>query len=149
MRLIRDFRDRHGAFRPFVLLTGLLAAILLSGPVQGHSLLDEDDFSTVTEARRMQEKVIDLIDDVRRAVVGVEIEFRNDDGRITGVAGGSGTIIDVEDGKSNVLIENVMGKYRLEITAFNEVGSSAPRKAFFDCSRDEVEKSLQKVANNL
>ena len=48
--------------------------------------------------------------------------------------------VDVEDGKSNVLIENVMGKYRLEITAFNEVGSSAPRKAFFDCSRDEVEK---------
>ena len=98
MRLIRDFRNRHDVFRPFALLTGFLAATLVIGPAQGLSPLDEDDFSTVTEARRMQEKVIDLIDDVRRAVVGVEIEFRNDDGRITGVAGGSGTIIDVEDG---------------------------------------------------
>jgi hypothetical protein len=48
--------------------------------------------------------------------------------------------VDVDEGKTQVLIENVSGKYRLDIVAFNDAGASAPKQAFFDCSRSEVAK---------
>jgi hypothetical protein len=46
--------------------------------------------------------------------------------------------VDVQPGKSQVLIENVCGKYRLDIVAFNGAGASAPKQAFFDCSLSQV-----------
>jgi hypothetical protein len=54
--------------------------------------------------------------------------------------------VDVEEGKSQVLIENVSGKYRLDIVAFNDHGASAPKQAFFDCSRSEVAKEELEAA---
>merc|ERR1719482_1917240 len=48
--------------------------------------------------------------------------------------------VDVEPGKTQVLIENVSGKYRIDIVAFNGAGASAPKQAFFDCSRSALAK---------
>lgn len=63
-----------------------------------HSHGDEDDISTPEEARALQSRIIDLIDITRRSVVGVEILVQDEHGRMEGIAGGSGVIIDAKDG---------------------------------------------------
>lgn len=60
--------------------------------------LTADDLTTLEEARSLQTRIIDLVDAVRPAVVGVEIQFTDERGRPIGQAGGSGTIIDATDG---------------------------------------------------
>ena len=81
-------------------LSLLLPLLVLAPTVDARTTLDlgEDDFSTVEQARNLQDRVIELIDAVRPAVVGVEIQFTNERGRPIGQAGGSGTIIDADDG---------------------------------------------------
>jgi serine protease Do len=82
------------------MLSLILPLLVLAPNVNARTIvsLGEDDFSTLEEAREIQDRVIQLIDALRPAVVGVEIQFTNDSGRPIGQAGGSGTIIDAKDG---------------------------------------------------
>jgi len=59
---------------------------------------DEESFETISEAREIEKKVIALIDELRPSVVGVEIAFAQGRGRPPAIAGGSGSIIDLENG---------------------------------------------------
>ena len=79
----------------FLLFIGLLFGSLSSTFALGSV---DDDFSTTDSVRALQSQIIELIDDARKAVVGVEIQFRNRRGRPFGVAGGSGAIVDAEEG---------------------------------------------------
>ena len=89
-----------GLFSNALLLPSLILPLLVLAPSADARTLSifDDDFSTVEQARDLQNRVIDLIDAVLPSVVGVEIQFTNDRGRPIGQAGGSGTIIDAEDG---------------------------------------------------
>ena len=60
--------------------------------------LDVDErFTTIPEARALESRVIELIDTVRPAIVGLEIIFEGTE-RQRSIAGGSGTIIDLSRG---------------------------------------------------
>jgi S1-C subfamily serine protease len=89
--LWRDLVSHH------VLSPCLILGILLTTQVS-FATVDEDSFETIEEARDIEKKVIALIDQLRPSVVGLEIAFSQGRRRPPAIAGGSGSIIDLENG---------------------------------------------------
>ena len=101
-----------------------VAIFYVSGPCFA-GLVIEDDFSTAEEARAFESRIIQLIDDTRGAVVGVEILVRDQRGRMVGVAGGSGAIIDADDGI--ILTAGHVGRAaKLPVRVYLDDGSMLP-----------------------
>ena len=90
------------SLRPQSICSILLSSCFVVGiPVPSHhatAAADEESFSTIEEARDIEKTVIALIDELRPSVVGLEIAFSQGRGLPPAVAGGSGTIIDLENG---------------------------------------------------
>ena len=88
-------------WRPLVLhpvhFSCLILGILLTANLTSASV-DDDSFATIEEAREIEKKVIALIDELRPSVVGLEIAFSQGRRRPPTIAGGSGSIIDLENG---------------------------------------------------
>jgi S1-C subfamily serine protease len=80
-----------------VLSPCLVLAMLFLSPYALASI-DEDSFETIEEARDIEKTIIGLIDELRPSVVGLEIAFSQGRGRPPAIAGGSGSIIDLENG---------------------------------------------------
>ncbi len=83
--------------RSHVLSPCFALTILAFSPLASASI-DEDSFETIEEARDIEKTVIGLIDELRPSVVGLEISFSQGRGRPPAIAGGSGSIIDLENG---------------------------------------------------
>ena len=96
-----------------------------SSPSFVHAFVVDDDFSTAEEARAFESRVIQLIDETRGAVVGVEILVQDARGRMLGVAGGSGTIVNAEEGL--ILTAGHVGRAAdLQVRVYLEDGSMLP-----------------------
>ena len=124
-RLDRTVRQRWfvGFFQMGMLIFAV-AIFSVSGPCFA-GLVIEDDFSTAEEARAFESRIIQLIDDTRGAVVGVEILVRDQRGRMVGVAGGSGAIIDADDGI--ILTAGHVGRAaKLPVRVYLDDGSMLP-----------------------
>ena len=98
--LLRHFLGHHLANAGLLLLISstlvgtVQAGVSSRGPIE----LDvEDRFTTISEARALERRVIELIDEVLPAIVGLEIIFQGTQ-RQGSIAGGSGTIIDLSRG---------------------------------------------------
>ena len=85
------------SIRSILLAPSLVLGILATSP-NASAAADEDSFATIEEARDIEKTVIALIDELRPSVVGLEIAFSQGRGLPPAIAGGSGTIIDLENG---------------------------------------------------
>ena len=91
---------RFARLRGFLHSSCLTAGLLSTTGFIGSSsalAIDQDGFGSLTEARALETRVIDLIDQVRPSIVGLEIIFQGTRRRGS-IAGGSGTFIDLSRG---------------------------------------------------
>ena len=90
------------SLRPHSICSMLLSPSLVLGTFvsshHGFAAADDEPFGTIEEARDIEQTVIALIDELRPSVVGLEIAFTQGRGLPPAIAGGSGTIIDLENG---------------------------------------------------
>jgi S1-C subfamily serine protease len=91
-RTLWRLRVLHSAHFSFLIL-GIFVTTHVSW-----AAVDDDSFETIAEAREIEKKVIALIDKLRPSVVGLEIAFSQGRRRPPAIAGGSGSIIDLENG---------------------------------------------------